>query len=163
MRTLGVVIGDPPAKASPQLGTGLEGMEVDALVLQGAPESLDEDIVHPPAPAIHADADLSVAQHAGEGLRRKLAALIRVEDFWLAEPGQRLLQRALPGQQVSVQRFGPALLQDGNVVSGIDDVEVDTNKSMEIYREWLKMARPAPGPGGGCAALRSVRLLRCVW
>lgn len=28
------------------------------------------------------------------------------------------------------------------------DVEVDTNKSMEIYREWLKMARPAPGPGG---------------
>jgi anaerobic selenocysteine-containing dehydrogenase len=28
------------------------------------------------------------------------------------------------------------------------DIEVDTNKSMEIYREWLKMTRPAPGPGG---------------
>ena len=26
------------------------------------------------------------------------------------------------------------------------DVYVDTNKSMEIYREWLAMARPAPGP-----------------
>ena len=28
------------------------------------------------------------------------------------------------------------------------DIYVDTNKSMEIYREWLKMARPAPGPDG---------------
>ena len=26
------------------------------------------------------------------------------------------------------------------------DVFVDTNKSMEVYRKWLKMARPAPGP-----------------
>ncbi len=28
------------------------------------------------------------------------------------------------------------------------DVFVDTNKSMEVYREWLAMARPAPGPDG---------------
>lgn len=28
------------------------------------------------------------------------------------------------------------------------DVVVDTNKSMAVYREWLAMARPAPGPGG---------------
>jgi anaerobic selenocysteine-containing dehydrogenase len=28
------------------------------------------------------------------------------------------------------------------------DVEVDTSRSMEIYREWLKLTRPAPGPGG---------------
>ncbi len=28
------------------------------------------------------------------------------------------------------------------------DVFVDTNKSMEIYREWLAMAKPAPGPDG---------------
>ena len=26
------------------------------------------------------------------------------------------------------------------------DVSVDTNRSMEIYREWLEMTRPAPGP-----------------
>ena len=26
------------------------------------------------------------------------------------------------------------------------DIEVDTNKSMEIYKEWLDMTRPAPGP-----------------
>lgn len=28
------------------------------------------------------------------------------------------------------------------------DVEVDTGKSMEVYREWLALARPGPGPGG---------------
>ena len=27
------------------------------------------------------------------------------------------------------------------------DVVVDTNRSMEIYRRWLAMTRPAPGPG----------------
>ncbi|MCH7792549.1 MAG: formate dehydrogenase, partial [Planctomycetes bacterium] len=26
------------------------------------------------------------------------------------------------------------------------DVQVDTSKSMEVYREWLAMTRPAPGP-----------------
>jgi anaerobic selenocysteine-containing dehydrogenase len=28
------------------------------------------------------------------------------------------------------------------------DVEVDTNRSMEVFREWMAEARPAPGPGG---------------
>jgi anaerobic selenocysteine-containing dehydrogenase len=28
------------------------------------------------------------------------------------------------------------------------DVFVDTTKSLDVYREWLAMARPAPGPGG---------------
>jgi anaerobic selenocysteine-containing dehydrogenase len=28
------------------------------------------------------------------------------------------------------------------------DIQVDTNKSMQIYREWLALTRPAPGPGG---------------
>jgi anaerobic selenocysteine-containing dehydrogenase len=28
------------------------------------------------------------------------------------------------------------------------DVEVDTNKSMEVYLEWLAKTRPGPGPGG---------------
>jgi len=41
----------------------------------------------PPAPAIHADADLGIAQHASEGEAGKLATLIHVEDFWSAEPG----------------------------------------------------------------------------
>lgn len=28
------------------------------------------------------------------------------------------------------------------------DIVVDTNKSMEVYREWLALTRPAPGPEG---------------
>jgi len=28
------------------------------------------------------------------------------------------------------------------------DIMVDTNKSLQIYREWLATTRPAPGPGG---------------
>ena len=28
------------------------------------------------------------------------------------------------------------------------DVEVDTTKSMEVFREWLALTKPAPGPGG---------------
>jgi anaerobic selenocysteine-containing dehydrogenase len=40
------------------------------------------------------------------------------------------------------------------------DVEVDTNKSMEIYREWLALARPAPGPGGLRRPLHFARAVR---
>ena len=43
-------------------------------------------------------------------------------------------------QRVKVQKPGP------NDKYG--DIMVDTNKSMENYREWLKMTRPAPGPDG---------------
>jgi hypothetical protein len=35
----------------------------------------------------------SALRGAGEGLRRELAALVRVKDFRLAEPSRRLIQR----------------------------------------------------------------------
>lgn len=66
---------------------------MDAFVLQGSPEAFDEDFVHPPAPAIHADAYLGIAQHVGEGVAGKLAALVRVEDLGPTITGQRRLQR----------------------------------------------------------------------
>jgi len=28
------------------------------------------------------------------------------------------------------------------------DVVVDTNRAHAVYREWLALTRPAPGPGG---------------
>lgn len=40
------------------------------------------------------------------------------------------------------------------------DIYVDTNKSMEIYREWLDMTRPAPGPNGLRRPLWFKRALR---
>jgi len=42
------------------------------------------------------------------------------------------------------------------------DIFVDTNKSFEIYKEWLAMTRPAPGPGGLRRPLWMGRPLRPV-
>ena len=42
-------------------------------------------------------------------------------------------------QKVTVTRPGPD--------DRYGDVFVDTNRSFEVYREWLALARPAPGPG----------------
>ena len=43
-------------------------------------------------------------------------------------------------QRVVVAKAGPE--------DRYGDVLVDTNRSMEVYREWLLMTKPAPGPGG---------------
>jgi anaerobic selenocysteine-containing dehydrogenase len=40
------------------------------------------------------------------------------------------------------------------------DVEVDTARSMEVYREWVALARPAPGPGGLRRPLHFSRAVR---
>ncbi len=40
------------------------------------------------------------------------------------------------------------------------DVFVDTNKSMELYYQWLKMTRPAPGPGNLRRPLWFLRALK---
>lgn len=40
------------------------------------------------------------------------------------------------------------------------DVVVDTNKSMEVFREWLAMTKPAPGPGGLRRPLWMDRVIR---
>jgi len=42
------------------------------------------------------------------------------------------------------------------------DVFVDTEKSMDVYREWLKLTRPAPGPNGLRRPLWLPRPLRPV-
>ena len=43
-------------------------------------------------------------------------------------------------QRVRIEKPGPD--------EKYGDIVVDTSKSMENYREWLKMTRPAPGPDG---------------
>jgi anaerobic selenocysteine-containing dehydrogenase len=40
------------------------------------------------------------------------------------------------------------------------DVEVDTRRSMEVFREWLAKTRPAPGPGGLRRPLHFARAVR---
>ncbi|HVS19540.1 MAG TPA: molybdopterin dinucleotide binding domain-containing protein, partial [Planctomycetota bacterium] len=55
-------------------------------------------------------------------------------------------------QRVRVERA-----QEGDLYG---DVTVDTTRSMEVYREWLALARPAPGPGGLRRPLHFARAVR---
>jgi hypothetical protein len=55
-------------------------------------------------------------------------------------------------QRVRIERPGPT--------DKYGDIEVDTNKSFEVYKEWLKMTRPAPGPNGERRPLWFKRPLR---
>ena len=57
-------------------------------------------------------------------------------------------------QSVRVKKAGPE--------DRYGDVLVDTNRSFEVYKKWLKMARPAPGPNGLRRPLWLNRTLRPV-
>lgn len=100
MQTLPMVIGDPSRKAYPQFRAGLKGMEIDAFVFERPPQALDEHVIEPTSAPVHADADLAFLQHFREPGRRKLRALIRVEDIRSAIADQGLLQRLAGGHRV---------------------------------------------------------------
>ena len=61
----------------------LVGMEVDLLVFDRSPETLDKDVVKDSATTVHADPDIVFLQPAGKLTAGKLAALIGVEDLGL--------------------------------------------------------------------------------
>ena len=69
------------------------GPQIHLLVFNAAPKPLDEHVVPPSAPAVHADGDPVFDQHASERRAGELAALIRVEDLRLAMAGESVLQR----------------------------------------------------------------------
>src|SRR5437763_10239064 len=56
-------------------------MEVDLLVFEAAPQSLDKNVVHASALAVHADHDPVPFQGAGEVVAGELAALVGIEDL----------------------------------------------------------------------------------
>ena len=60
--------------------------------LDGLPEPLDEDVVHPAAPAVHADPYAGIRENARECLRGALAALVGVEYVRRSVPCYRLFQ-----------------------------------------------------------------------
>jgi hypothetical protein len=59
--------------------------EIDLLVLDRAPEALDEDVVEGAAATVHADCDPACCETAGELGARELAPLVRVEDLRLRD------------------------------------------------------------------------------
>ena len=87
-----VVEVNPGADAPAGFRAGLVRVEIDTLVLQGAPQPLDNDVVPPPASAIHGDLDAGLGEGLGELQARELAALVGVEDLGLRESRQGLLK-----------------------------------------------------------------------
>lgn len=61
------------ADRSPRLADRAVGVQIDFLVFDRSPKSLDHDVVAPRASAIHADGDFLAQQHAGESVGRELA------------------------------------------------------------------------------------------
>ena len=93
MLALLIVEIEPTANTGFGLGHTRIGVEVDLLVFEAAPQPLDEDVVHAPALAVHADGDAVILQRAGEILAGELAALVGIEDLGPAVSGERLLER----------------------------------------------------------------------
>ena len=81
MTPSGIVEFEIPGKAGAQTGRYLVGSQVDVHVLNAAPQSLDERVVHPPALAVHTDRDPVALEHAGERLGGELSALVGIEDM----------------------------------------------------------------------------------
>ena len=81
IRSLMVVEPGPLLYACPGLRHRFVGLEIDLLVLQTAPQPLDEDIIHPTSFPIHADADAGRFQCTGKLLTGELRALIGIEDL----------------------------------------------------------------------------------
>lgn len=75
-----------------RIAAAAEGMQVDALVLQQPPETLDKDVVNGASAPVHRDAHAEFLQALRPGPGGELAALIGVEDLSWLVAFQRLLQ-----------------------------------------------------------------------
>jgi len=65
----------------PRLTDRVVGVQVDLLLFDGLPNTLDEDIAASGSAAVHADSDFISLQPPGEGFAGELRALNGVEDF----------------------------------------------------------------------------------
>ena len=70
-----VVECDPATDASPDLRSGLRSVQIDAFILQGPPEALNEDVVEAATLAVHRDPRADPFQPVGPGEGRELRPL----------------------------------------------------------------------------------------
>jgi hypothetical protein len=81
-----VVKSDPAPDASSLLRPGFPSVQIDAFILQGAPEALEEDVVDAATFAIHRDpAAPPPFQPVRPGEGRELRPLVGVHDLGRAE------------------------------------------------------------------------------
>src|ERR1700732_2161598 len=107
MRTFAVKEVEIPADRGACLADAVVGPEIDLLVFDRAPESLDEDVVAPCPLAVHADGDGVVEQQAGEGGTGELTALVGIENLRPAMPGEGLLDRLEAERDLHRDRDAP--------------------------------------------------------
>ena len=81
VRTPGVVMFEPPLEPGFQRRDRRVVAKIDLLVFQTPPQPFDEDVVHPAAPAVHADPYSEFQESSDPFLRGELAALVGVEDL----------------------------------------------------------------------------------
>src|SRR5271169_3850839 len=98
------------AQVTADRGAGLAdavvGPQIDLLVLDAAPQALDEYVVAPSSLAVHADRNAVTGERAGERPAGELRALVRVEDVRLAVTGHSILQRCAISRARSCGRRG---------------------------------------------------------
>jgi hypothetical protein len=92
MKSLHIVEEEVSGEATAGLEDCLVVMEIDLLIFDGPPETLDKDIIVYPATTVHADTDILLLQPTGKLSACKLAALIGIEDL-----GLRCLQGLVQG------------------------------------------------------------------
>ena len=118
-----VVEGDPSANAGLGLRAGLPSVQIDALILQGPPEALNEDVVEAAPLAVHRYPGADPFQPVGPGEGRELRALVTVHDLGRAEAVNRLVEGL--DTEVRLQRVRDALGQHlaGEPVHDRDQLE----------------------------------------
>lgn len=92
MRAFRVVVGDPFIEARAKLAARFEGVDIDALIFEAAPQPLDKHVVHPTDFAVHRDLDIGIEKHVNKARAGELAALVGVENGRFAIYRHRLLQ-----------------------------------------------------------------------
>ena len=83
MESFGIIKPEISLQVTSGVGNRRVLVNVNLLVFDAAPETLNENVVEGPAAAVHADSDAFVFQYTDERCTGKLNALIGVHDFRL--------------------------------------------------------------------------------
>ena len=87
-----IIMSQPSANILPGLQAIFKGVKIYTFIFQTAPQTFNEDIVHPSAFAVHRYLNPSVFQGKGKIKRGKLRPLIRVEYLRLTMASKSLFQ-----------------------------------------------------------------------
>lgn len=81
MRALLVVVAQKDVETCAQFVASVGRVQIEVVVLDRAPEALDEHVVDGSSDTVHRDGVPGVEQRCHKGVRGELRSLIGVEDF----------------------------------------------------------------------------------